>query len=79
MHSVKIPQNASEDDFCVLFSHVVLSTVRTYVAQPNVYIYISELGTSLFEIAQSLFTLEQTLISGAKEQFKKKSEERRAN
>jgi len=36
----------------------------------------SELGTSLFEITQLLFTLEQTLISGANEQFKKKSNER---
>jgi len=35
----------------------------------------TELGTSLFEIAQSLFTLERTLILGANEQFKQKSEE----
>ena len=27
--SLKIPQNASEDDICVLFSHVVLSTGRS--------------------------------------------------
>ena len=40
---------------------------------------LAELGTLLFEIAQSLFTLERTLISGANERFKKKSEERRAN
>ena len=36
----------------------------------------AELATSLFEIAQSLFTIERTLISGANERFKKKSKER---
>ena len=40
--------------------------------------HFAELGTSLFEIAQSLFALEGTLIWGANEQFKKKREERRA-
>jgi len=35
-----------------------------------------ELGTSPFEIAQSLYTLEQTLISGANEGYKKKSDNR---
>ena len=35
----------------------------------------TELGTSLFEFAQLLFALEWTLISGANEQFKKKSDE----
>ena len=39
----------------------------------------SELGTLLFEITQSLFALEGTLILGANEQFKKKSKERHAN
>ena len=38
-------------------------------------IFFPELGTSLFEITQSLFALEKTLILGANEQFKKKSEE----
>ena len=37
---------------------------------------IAELGTSLFEIAQSLFALEQILIAGANERFKKKSDKR---
>ena len=40
------------------------------------YVYIAELGTSLFEIAQSLFALEQTLILGAMVIKKKKSDER---
>ena len=40
---------------------------------------MSELGTSLFEIAQSLFALERTLILEAMALNKKKSEERRAN
>jgi len=39
---------------------------------------LPELGTSLFEIAQSLFALERTLILGAMALNKKKSEERRA-
>ena len=39
----------------------------------------AELGTSLFEIAQSLFALEQTFILGAMALNKKKSEEQRAN
>jgi len=37
---------------------------------------ISELGTSLFEIAQLLSALERILILRANEQFKKKSKER---
>ena len=36
----------------------------------------SELGASLFEIAQSLFALERTLILGAMALNKNKSEER---
>jgi len=40
---------------------------------------MAELGTSLFEIAQSLFALKRTLILGAMALNKKKSEERRAN
>ena len=39
----------------------------------------SELGTSLFEIAQLLFALVQTLSLGAMALNKKKSEERQAN
>ena len=39
-------------------------------------IYFSELGTPLFEIAQSLFALDQTLILGAMALKKKKSDER---
>ena len=35
----------------------------------------AELGASLFQITLSLFALEQNLISGAKERYKKKSEE----
>jgi len=38
-----------------------------------------ELGASLFEIAKSLFALEQTMILGALALNEKKSEERRAN
>ena len=41
--------------------------------------YISQLGTLLFQIAQLLITLEQTLISGAKEWFYKMSKERQEN
>ena len=37
--------------------------------------HFTELGTSLYEIAQLLFALERTLISGANERFKKKSNE----
>ena len=40
---------------------------------------MAELGTLLFQIAHSLIALEQTLISGAEDQFNKKSEEGRAN
>ena len=40
---------------------------------------VAELGNSLFQIAQSLFALEATLLSGAKERFYKMSEEQRAN
>ena len=40
---------------------------------------ITELGTLLFEIAQSLFALERTFILGAMALNKNKSEERRAN
>ena len=40
---------------------------------------ITELGASLFEIAQSLFALEQTLIMRAMALNKNKSKERRAN
>ena len=39
----------------------------------------AELGASLFQIALLLFALERNLISGAKERYKKKSEDRRAN
>ena len=39
-------------------------------------LHFSELGTLLFEIAQSLFALEPTLILGAMALNKKKSEER---
>ena len=42
-------------------------------------IQIAELGTSLFEIAQSLFALERTFILGTMALIKKKSEERQAN
>ena len=43
------------------------------------YVYkISELGTSLFEIAQSLFALERTLILGAMALLETKSEVQRA-
>ena len=41
--------------------------------------YIPELGALLFEIAQSLFALERTLILGAMALSKNKSKERRAN
>ena len=41
--------------------------------------YFPELGTSLFEIAQSFFALERTLILGAMALNTKKSEERQAN
>ena len=37
---------------------------------------MAELGTSLFEIAQSLFALERTLILGAMALSKNKSDER---
>jgi len=40
---------------------------------------LSELGTSLFEIAQSLFAFERTLILGAMALSKNKSEEQPAN
>jgi len=40
---------------------------------------LAELGTSLFEIVQSLSALERTLILGAIALNKKKSKERRAN
>jgi len=40
---------------------------------------MSELGASLFEIAQLLIALEQTYILGAMALSKKKSEERQAN
>ena len=40
---------------------------------------IPELGTSLFEIAQSLFALERTLILGAMALSKNNSEEQQAN
>jgi len=40
---------------------------------------LTELGTSLFEIAQSLFAFEQTMILGAMALNKKKSEELQAN
>ena len=36
---------------------------------------LAELGTSLFEIAQSHFAFERTLISGANERYRKKSDE----
>ena len=39
----------------------------------------TELGTSLFEIVQSLFALERTLILGAMALLKKKSEAQQAN
>jgi len=39
-------------------------------------VWLSELGASLFEIAQSLFTLERTFILGAMALNKNKSEER---
>ena len=39
----------------------------------------TQLGTSLFQFAQSLFALEQTLISRAKERFNKMSEELQAS
>ena len=39
----------------------------------------SELGTSLFEIAQSLFALERTFILGAMALNKKKSDEQTHN
>ena len=42
-------------------------------------LYLTELGTSLFEITQLLFALEQNLILGAMALNKKKSEERQAN
>jgi hypothetical protein len=38
-----------------------------------------KVGTSLFQIAQSLIALERTLIAGAEEPLNKMSEERRAN
>jgi len=38
-----------------------------------------ELGASLFEIAQSLFALERTMILGVMALNEKKSKERRAN
>ena len=38
---------------------------RTVSAIQTLYIYLAELGTLLFEIAQSLFALERTLILGA--------------
>ena len=41
--------------------------------------WIPELGASLFQIALALFALKQTLISGAREGYKKKSEEQKAN
>ena len=47
-----------------------------YVVQ---WVINSELGASLFEIAQLLFALERTFILGAMALNKKKSEERRAN
>ena len=37
----------------------------------DITVSLSELGTSLFQIAQLLNDLEQTLISGAKEQYNK--------
>ena len=40
---------------------------------------ITELGASLFEIAQLLYALEQTCILGAMALSKKKNEERQAN
>ena len=40
---------------------------------------LAELGASLFEIAQSLFTLERTFFLGAMALIKNKSEERQAN
>ena len=43
------------------------------------YLCTEELGTSLFEIAQSLFALERTLILGAMALLNKKSEAQRAN
>ena len=43
------------------------------------YVKCSELGASLFEIAQLLFALEQTMILGAMALNEKKSEEPRAN
>ena len=51
---------------------------NTVVVQAMSMWYLSELVTSLFEITQSLFALERTLISGANAQLKKKSEEQRA-
>ena len=42
-------------------------------------VLLSELGASLFEIAQSLFALERTFILGAMALNKNKSEERQAN
>ena len=39
-------------------------------------VWYPELGTLLFEIAQLLFALKQTSISGANAGFMKKSEER---
>ena len=45
----------------------------------DIPVYIAELGTSLFQIAQLLFALEQTILSGAKELLNKMSEERWAS
>ena len=51
----------------------------TYLANVNCKICFAELGASLFEIAKSLFALEQTFILGAMALNKNKSKERRAN
>ena len=56
------------------------SLLIMYFVQGNMHmlcraVYCTELGTSLFEIAQPLFAFELTLILGANERFKKKSDE----
>ena len=54
-------------------------TELAFLAHCKDHIEETELGASLFEIAQSLFALERTFILGAMALNKIKSEEQRAN
>jgi len=61
------------------FSHIQQTPRINYIVPEDFLVRFSELGISLFEIAQSLFALERTLILGAMALNKKKREEQRVN